>query len=150
MSQNKNGNFPTIRTRLADLFDFDNFFNDSMTESPAWVEWRAKVPATNVSETDKAFTVEVASPGLKKNDFQVNVENGVLEIKVEKENEDREEKENYTRREYSYTNFCRTFTLPETVDSTKIGAKYEDGVLRITLPKLPMSKKESKKEIVVA
>lgn len=146
----KKGNFPTIRTRLADLFDFDNLMNEPFFESPVWTGWRTKVPATNIRETDAAFSIEVAAPGLKKEDFHVDVDNGLLEIKVEKETENKEEKQNYTRREYSYTNFCRSFTLPETVDAAKVEAQYKDGVLNITLPKLPVVKTESKKAISVA
>lgn len=141
--------YPTIRTRLSDMFDLDNFFNEPFFESPVWAEWRTKVPATNIRETDDAYVVELAAPGLDKKDFMVNIDNGVLEIKVEKEREDSEEKENYTRREYSYSNFSRTFSLPDTVDGENIQAKYENGVLHVTLPKRPEAKKAAKKTIEI-
>jgi len=144
-----NRNFPTIRTRLSDMFDLDNFFNEPFFESPSWVEWRTKVPATNIKETNDAYVVEVAAPGLEKMDFMVNVDEGVLEIKVEKEQEDTKEQENYTRREYSYTNFSRKFTLPDTVDGQNIKARYENGVLDVTLPKRPEAKKEPRKSISI-
>lgn len=149
-SKDGNRNFPTIRTRLSDMFDLDNFFNEPFFESPAWTNWRTKVPATNIRETEEAYIIEVAAPGLKKNDFIVNVEKGMLEIKVEKEQEKKEEEGNYTRREYSYTNFSRAFSLPESVDGENIKARYEDGVLNVTLPKLPETKKQDKKGIAVA
>lgn len=105
------------------------------------------VPAVNIKETETDFTIELAVPGKKKDDFNVEVNNDVLTISSEAktENEERTDDGKYTRREFSYSSFKRSFTLPETVDEEKIKASYEDGVLRLALPKkeeaLPKPKK---------
>lgn len=97
----------------------------------------ATVPAVNIKETEKDFTIELAAPGKKKEDFNIEVNENVLtissEIKSEKEN--KTEEGSYTRREFKYSSFKRAFTLPETINEEKINASYEDGVLKLTLPK---------------
>ena len=105
-------------------------------------EWIVKpnfsTPAINVIENEKDYKVEVAAPGMNKEDFNIHLnENQELVITVEKntQNEQKEEKK-YLRREFSYTKFQQAFQLPDNVDKEKIGAKVENGVLEITLPKL--------------
>ena len=99
------------------------------------------VPAVNVIENKDDYQISVAAPGLKKNDFNIDVEGNMLKISCEKE-ESREEKEGrYTRTEYNYSSFNRSFTLPEEVIKDNIEAVYEDGVLRATLPKTKQAKK---------
>jgi len=95
------------------------------------------VPAVNIKETDHSYVVELAAPGKKKEDFNIELEDNVLTISSEARNE-KEEKDNegkYTRREFSYSSFKRAFTLPETVNEYEINATYENGVLHLTLPK---------------
>ena len=137
---------PTISTRLSDLFDFDRFLDDSWLGGIQY----ARVPATNIVETDEAFQIEMAAPGLSKKDFHIDVKDGVLEVSVEKEAEQKEEKKSYRRREYSYYRFNRSFTLPSTVNAENIKAKYDDGILRLTVPKKAEAKKQAAKEISVA
>ena len=111
------------------------------------------VPAVNIRETSDAYAVEVAAPGLSKEDFKIQVENGMLTISSQKEQkaEVNDEKGKYTRKEFSYSSFSRTFTLPEkTVDTEKIGAKYADGILFITIPKKDEVKVKSPKMIQIA
>jgi HSP20 family protein len=111
-----------------DLFDWNNA-NFSMQGT--------SLPAVNVKETADTFEVEMAAPGMKKEDFKVELNNNVLTISSEKRDE-REEKENekYTRKEFSYQSFQRSFTLAkEAVDADNIQAKYDNGVLRLTIPK---------------
>lgn len=126
---------------------FDDFFRP-------WNEWfgngggllarTVNVPAVNITDNKENYTVSLAAPGLKKEDFHIDVEGNMLTISSEKE-ENKEEKESrYTRKEYSYSSFSRSFTLPEEVNQDKIEAVYTDGVLNITLPK----KEEAKKAIV--
>ncbi|MGE4015521.1 MAG: Hsp20/alpha crystallin family protein [Cyclobacteriaceae bacterium] len=115
---------------LTDFFDTDRFFDSD------WLKRFQQVPAVNVMEKEKEFEIQMAAPGLTKKDFNITIENGILTIEVEKDIEKKEELENYTRREYSYTNFTRSFTLPESVKTEKVDAWYENGILRLLLPKM--------------
>lgn len=112
---------------------FDDFFNtDFMPRA------NATAPAINVRETDKEYVVELAAPGLKKDDFDVNIdEDGNLTIEMEQKKEDKEqdEKAHYLRREFSYTKFAQTLVLPDNVKKENISGKVENGVLYISLPK---------------
>ncbi len=114
---------------LADFFENDRFFD------AGWLKRIQEVPAVNVMEREKDFEIQMAAPGLTKKDFNITIENGILTILVEKEIENEEKDKNYTRKEYSYTNFARSFNLPENVKSEKVDAHYEDGVLKLVLPK---------------
>jgi HSP20 family protein len=128
----------TKRTEAFPAF-FDDFFkpwNEFMGMGRALT-----TPAVNVAENKNNFEVSVAAPGLKKNDFNIDVEDNMLTISCEKEERKEEKEERYTRKEYSYSSFSRSFTLPEEVIKEKIEAAYEDGVLRITLPKTEQAKK---------
>ena len=121
---------------------FNDFFDtDFMTRT------KATAPAINVKETEKDYTVEVAAPGMTKDDFNIHLsEDNELVITMEKKNESKEEdKENkkYLRREFSYSKFQQTMILPDNVDKEKIAAQVENGVLTIDLPKL--SEEEIKK-----
>jgi len=111
-----------------DLFDWNNA-NFSMQGT--------SLPAVNVKETADTFEVEMAAPGMKKEDFKVELNNNVLTISSEKRDEHEEkEDEKYTRKEFSYQSFQRSFTLAkEAVDADNIQAKYDNGVLRLTIPK---------------
>ena len=110
------------------------------------------VPAVNIAESDDAFTLEVAAPGMTKKDFNLELDNGVLTIssEVKKEDEQKENGGRFTRREFSYTSFKRAFSLPETVDPEKISAKYNEGVLVIELPKREEAKVQAKRMIEIA
>jgi HSP20 family protein len=112
-----------------DVFDSifnDTFFNDRMV---------TRVPAANISETEDHYHVELAAPGLKKEDFKINLDRNVLNISVEQQSENSDVKKNYSKREYSYTSFVRSFTLPESANSESIEATYTDGVLKIDIAK---------------
>lgn len=106
------------------------------------------VPAANISENEKSYNIDISAPGIKKDDFKIKVENNVLTVSSEKENEKMEETEKFTRREFVYGSFCRSFTLPKIVETDNIKASYENGILKIELPK----KEEVKitKEIAIA
>lgn len=112
-----------------DVFDSifnDTFFNDRMT---------ARVPAANICETEDHYHVELAAPGLKKEDFKLNLDRNVLNIAVEGRNEQNDVRKNYSKREYSYTQWVRSFTLPESANAEQIDATYTDGVLKIDIAK---------------
>ncbi len=140
--------FPAIRTNLFDVFNVENFFNDSLS-SVFDGRGFTMVPATNIRETENEYLVEMAAPGMKKKDFKVDIENGVLEIQVEKEEETKEEKATFTRREYNFSTFYRAFNLPETVNPEKIKAEYLEGVLKVHIPKVPTATQKLIKEISV-
>ncbi len=93
------------------------------------------LPAVNIREDDMGFHLELAIPGMNKNDFNVEVDNDVLTISMESKTEDEKKEDNYTRREFSYSSFRRSFTLPDTVNSDKIKATYKEGILHLNLPK---------------
>jgi HSP20 family protein len=114
---------------LTDFFDNDRFFDSY------WMKKMQIVPSVNVVEKDAEFEIEMAAPGLTKKDFNITIENGVLTISTEKEFEDESKEKNYTRKEYSYSNFSRSFTLPENVKTDKADAMYENGILKLSLPK---------------
>jgi HSP20 family protein len=138
---------PKINGGLLDLFDFDKFLTDD-----SWLGGiqYARVPATNIEEKNDSFVIEMAAPGLSKKDFHIDVKDNILEISVEKEQEEKKEKKNYRRREYSYYSFNRSFTLPTTVKTDGIQAKYDDGILRVTVPKTTDAKKQAAKQIAVS
>lgn len=128
----KNGGIPSLvsdffGTSLVDrdLFDLDLF--------PSRLG--INVPSANVTETAKEFRIELAAPGLERKDFNVEVENHTLKISAEKEEEKKEKDGEYSRREYSFNSFSRSFTLPENVKEGNIDAKYENGVLKVSVPK---------------
>ncbi|WP_285056004.1 Hsp20/alpha crystallin family protein [Pedobacter ginsengisoli] len=112
----------------------DTFFSDRMV---------SRVPAVNISESQDHFHIELAAPGLKKEDFKLNLDRNQLSISVEQSSESKEQEKNYNKREYCYTSFVRSFTLPESADHNQIQAGYTDGVLKIDI-----AKKEEAKSIV--
>ncbi|MCB0460132.1 MAG: Hsp20/alpha crystallin family protein [Flavobacteriaceae bacterium] len=117
--------FPTL---------LDDFFRDWSTTN--FSETNTTLPAVNIRENDDQFTVEVAVPGMEKEDFQIDLDNNILTISSEKKIENEETNDKYTRREYSYQSFKRSFTLPKNVvDSDKIAATYKNGELVIAIPK---------------
>lgn len=130
---------PTILRRQATVPTFVNeFFNDSILPRFMNLEWNDRntsIPAVNVEETDKAFNIEVAAPGLDRKDLKIVVNEGVLTISSEKKSENEEKNDKYIRREFGYTSFTRSFTLPEETNVDKIEASHKDGVLHITVPK---------------
>ena len=112
-----------------DVFDSlfnDTFFSDRMV---------ARVPAVNISESENNYHVELAAPGLKKEDFKLNLERNQLSVSVEQSAEQQHAQKNYSKREYSYNSFVRSFTLPESADHGQIEANYVDGVLKIDIAK---------------
>ena len=115
---------------LTDLFESleKNFFNNEE-------RFEGTVPAVNIKEDNDKFALELAAPGMKKNDFHINVEKDVLTISSERKEEKEEKKDNYARREFYYNSFSRSFNLPDTIDVDNIKADYKNGILNITLPK---------------
>ncbi len=129
---------------------WDDFFTNDLFNFPSFVATGTTVPAVNISETDNEYMVEMAAPGMKKSDFHINLDRNVLTIASEKKEEKEEKDKNYTKKEFSYQSFERSFTLPETVDQEKISAKYGDGVLKVILPKREDAKQKAAKEIKIS
>lgn len=127
----------------------DNFFNAPIDEFLN-VGKTLNVPAVNVTETEKEFRLTFAAPGMDKKDFKVETIEDMLTISAEKEKEEKEEKAGrYNRREYNYSSWSRSFTLPENCDPAKIDAHYENGELTIAIPKLEVKETKKIKNIAV-
>lgn len=132
---------PTI---FNDLFKpWDEWFDNGI-----WFK-TMNVPSVNIKEEKEQFIVSLAAPGLKKDDFKIKIDENMLTISSEKETEDKEENEKYTRKEYSYESFTRSLSLPDEIKKDKIDAKYEDGILKIILPRTEASKKHLEQFIPV-
>jgi HSP20 family protein len=129
---------------------FTDFFNDYFSGGMSPKVFTASVPAVNIHETENEFSVELAVPGMKKSDFKIEVESGVLTISAELNEEKESQDVNYTRKEFSYSSFERSFTMPDSVNPDKISASYENGVLALSLPKKEESKVKPAKEIKVS
>lgn len=129
-------------------------FNDIMNAGLAQTKPCSTAPAINVMEDESTYIVELAAPGLKKEDFDVNInDEGNLIIKMEQkkeENAQENEKRHYLRREFSYTKYEQTLILPEDVDKEKIGAKVSDGILTVTLPKVEDTKVKLARSITIS
>lgn len=125
--------FPTL---------FDDFFKpwNELFET-GFTGRTMTVPAVNIIENKDSYKVSLAAPGLKKEDFNIDLDGNMLTISAEKEETKEEKEEETTRSEYNYTSFSRSFTLPEDVKPENIDAKYEDGILNIVLPKKEEAKK---------
>ena len=98
-------------------------------------ETSGDIPAVNIKEENDKFVLELAAPGMKKDDFKINLDNYQLTISAETKSEKKEKEDSYTRREFVYNSFSRSFTLPKTIDIDKIKADYRNGILDIVLPK---------------
>lgn len=123
---------------------FDSLLNDSFISD----KLVARVPAVNIAENDNEFHIELAVPGLKKEDFKINLDKNILTVSAEKKTEANAESKKYSKREYSYNSFVRSFTLPDSVDHSKIEADYADGILKLTVAKREEAKFQSR-EIAV-
>ena len=130
---------------------FDNFFDNNLgTEFLSNFNTGITLPAVNIKENNEAFVLELAIPGMKKSDFTIDVENKILSISSEVKSENEETNDNYTRREFGYSSFKRTFTLPDSVESDKVKASYKDGILLVTLPKREEAKQKPAKRIEIS
>ncbi|MBS0011732.1 MAG: Hsp20/alpha crystallin family protein [Bacteroidales bacterium] len=137
--------FPFFPASMLDRF-WDNELSDRASSN--YSSTNTSLPAVNIKETEDDFMIEVAAPGMKKDDFSIHYDNGRLTISSEKE-EVYDDK--YNRREFSYQSFCRSFEVADNViDNQKISAKYKDGILYITLPKRDEIKPKPAKQISIS
>jgi HSP20 family protein len=142
MSLIKRTDWPRGNSLLADLFDNDRFF-----ASP-WLSGR-NMPAVNIRENEKDYEVELAVPGYDKKDFEISVDNGLLTVSGEKREETEKKDDNYTRREFGFSSFSRSFNLPTNINEENIDAKYADGVLKLIIAKKQETNGKSRKQISI-
>lgn len=138
----------SLGTPIAVPTIFDDFFKDWSLSNFSNTD--TTLPAVNIRENEDEFIVEVAAPGMEKTDFKIDLDNNVLTISSEKTVENNETKDDYTRKEYSYQSFKRSFNLPRNiVDKEKIEATYKNGELQIVIPKMEEAKPKPKRLIEV-
>lgn len=141
----RNGSFWTKMAQ--DFFGSENPFD--WDEKFWFPEKSIEIPSANVIENDKEFKLELSVPGFEKKDFKIDVHDGILSISAEKEQKSEEKKENYRKKEFSYSSIRRSFAMPENVQDEKIDAKYDNGILNIVLPKKAIESSKPKKAIEV-
>ena len=137
----RRGSLPRV---VDDFFGKDmlsNFFDNYQTG--------ICIPAVNIIEGKEDFRIEVAAPGLDKKDFSIDVKNNVLFISSEKQQQDESKDEKIMRREFSYSSFSRSFSLPNTVDTDRITANHKDGVLNILIPKKEEAREKPARQIKI-
>ena len=146
IKRRRDGLFPSSFT---DLFE-DRLFRPFYPNfSDVW-EGGISIPPANLVENKNEYRLDISAPGFSKDDFNVEMQDGSLVVTAEHEEETKEDSENYRRREFSWSNFTRSFSLPENAKEDQINAKYENGMLKITIPKKEISQVKPKKEIMVA
>lgn len=142
----KVNNQKPVRSIFDDVFfnaPFSNVFENSFKHN-------TNLPAVNILESEKDFQIEFNAPGFAKENFKIELEKNLLNVSAEHSTENNEENKNYTRREFSFSSFKRSFNLPETVNVEAIDAKYENGILRLVLPKKEEQLAKAAKEIKVS
>jgi len=131
---------------------FTNWFEDIFgnTETGININKNSTMPSVNIAEEDDAFKIEFAVPGMEKSDFDITLDNNILTVKSEKEEKNEESNKNFTRKEFSYSSFQRSFTLPDSANSEEINAEYENGILKIEIPKREEAKVKPQRKIEIA
>lgn len=138
-----NRRFPFFDQLFPDIIDTDRLYTENLNIKDNWI------PAMNVKENDLHFEIEVSAPGFEKPDFEVSVTNGILTIAAENKHSMKKKEEEFSRQEFYYNSFSRSFTLPKSIDfKKKITADYMNGVLRIHLMKLDEKKDEEQRKII--
>jgi HSP20 family protein len=128
---------------------WDDFFNDSFFSRINDAGWENCAPAVNVLEDDRSFRIEMAVPGMSKEDFRINLENDVLTVSSEHKENKEEKNQRYMRREFSFNTFKRSFQLPDNIDTEHIKATQEDGILSVELPKKEEMVQKAPKQIEI-
>jgi len=136
----KSNGFPSLRSVMEDFFNAD-VFNKPFISTEL-------LPAVNILDEEDRYQLEMSAPGFKKEDFKITSEDGLLTISAETSSEHKEEKKNYTRKEFSSSSFSRSFALPDNIEEDDLKANYKDGLLRVSLKK-SIKGPNGKKEIIV-
>ena len=126
----------------SNLFD-DDFF-------PVFSQRSTSMPAVNIREDEKKFTLDLAIPGIEKKDLKIEINEDLITISSENKNEKEENHDGFKRREFSYSSFCRSFYIPENVNKEKIAANYKDGILSVELPKAEEEKNKISREVKIS
>jgi HSP20 family protein len=132
---------------------FDRFFDSDLFDwsNRNYSSTNTTLPSANIKESNDDFEVEVAAPGFNKNDFRIDLNHDLLTVSSEKEIENEtKDGQQFSLREFSYQSFSRSFTLPNSADSEKIGAKYDNGILRITIPKKEEARPKPARQIAIS
>lgn len=138
----KHSDWPTLRgSMLSDFFDDEPLFSSALG--------RRSMPSVNIRETDKAYELEMAAPGYGKQDFNINIEDNMLTVSAEKKQQQEKKEEHYTRREFGYESFSRSFNLPANTNEEDIQARYEDGILKLSINKKGETDGKTRKPITV-
>jgi len=125
----------------------DEFVNKGLHDVMGGSVWKHNYPAVNLRETENSFVIELAAPGLEKQDFKIHVENGQLSVSASKESSAETKNDSYHRQEFNYRSFRRSFQLPENADADKTGATYHNGVLSVTIEKKAVIRNEKVIEV---
>ncbi len=141
---------PVMRKRVYTPGYFNHFANSDLLSNFFSDGADYTVPAVNIKENENGFTIEVAAPGLNKEDFNIKLEKDVLTVSSENENKNEEIKENFMKKEFSFKSFSRSFSIPETVDQNKIKASHNNGILTIELHKMDEAKVKKSKIIKIS
>jgi HSP20 family protein len=142
---------PVLRKRNDLPSLFNGFFDGDVFPGFFWdIEKRNGTPAVNIVETMDDYRIEVAAPGLDKSDFKIDLENNVLTISAEKEDKQEEKNERFMRREFNYSSFSRSFTVPDTMNGEKISAQHKDGVLNVIIPKKEEAREKPARAIQIS
>jgi HSP20 family protein len=139
---------PTITRRSFRPFYMPNLFDDDFL--PVLSNRTSSMPSVNIREDEKNFILELAVPGIDRNDLKIDINEDVLTVSSETRNESEENKDGYKRKEFSYSSFCRSFYIPENVNRETIEAKYKDGVLSVHLPKQEEEKNKISRQIKIS
>lgn len=150
----KKKNRPFANLVTSDFFDMEDFFDNRFWKRGMFSDrfWNGRTgePALNIKETEDHFEIELAAPGFAKKDFEVTIDNGYLNISAEKSKEKEEKEEEFTRREFSYNAFERSLLLPENIKEEDLEAKYVDGILKFSLLKKEVEKKQEPKKVEIS
>jgi HSP20 family protein len=139
---------PTITRRSYKPFLWSSLFDDDFF--PVVSGRSTSMPAVNIREDEKRFTLDLAVPGIDKKDLKIEINEDVITISSEQKMEKEENRDDFKRKEFSYTAFCRSFYLPENVNKEKIEANYKDGILSVVLPKDQEEKAKLSREVKIS
>ena len=142
-----NNSYPSRYNRSYNDDVFNDLFNWSNRQV---VNTKTSQPSVNIKENEEGFVLELATPGVKKENLKLEINNDILTIASEVKQEKEETKENFSRREFSFQAFSRSFTLPDTVSGDSVKANYENGILTISIPKKEEAKPKPKVEIAIS